>query len=479
MLAASRIVLVRGRNRGALAAQWGGVQRALHAYIRRPISRVPTNEWRSFSSSGFGRNYRDETLYETLGVSPGATAAEIRRAYIKMSKKYHPDASGNSNTHEQFSRISSAYKILSDETKRREYDNLLASQRPIDHETILNQDGAGGGMPVVEYPEVDVDKSCFVTRPSGHIIPMPPWLALLLARGGWPQSAQARRQYRPYTYPLFAVLLVLLLLFQVRSTYRHLRGLDPSIVPAWLLPPRAAKKKKKKKGEEEKGEEAKKDKPSPLPIDGAGGYFEMISAYREAIINSADDAKRAQLEARLIRFYVESRKKELIKAGASPDSFGVAAMYIQPYELEDDTRRLRFSGGLLGASAVLASRTYQMKLNPTAARGTVGFLFWMAFPLWTSSLFTPLISSLVLPYPSSTLWDWLHGNIQILCRDIGMGYGLALVYRSRGLALTSSGAFLASALVGRWMGYMSSKFITGRYFSAMQPPPPRRPSEAQ
>ena len=58
-------------------------------------------------------------LYETLGLHPGATSEEIKLAYRNKAKECHPDVGGDP---EVFKLLSMAYKILSDEEKRRRYD---------------------------------------------------------------------------------------------------------------------------------------------------------------------------------------------------------------------------------------------------------------------------------------------------------------------------------------------------------------------
>ncbi len=68
---------------------------------------------------GAGRDY-----YEVLGVSKNATDAEIKKAYRKLAKKYHPDTNaGNKEAADKFKEASEAYAVLSDSEKRKEYDN--------------------------------------------------------------------------------------------------------------------------------------------------------------------------------------------------------------------------------------------------------------------------------------------------------------------------------------------------------------------
>ncbi|TES92904.1 MAG: hypothetical protein E3J87_03645 [Candidatus Cloacimonadota bacterium] len=69
--------------------------------------------------------------YTVLGVSKSVTTGEIRKAYLVLAKKYHPDKFTDrkeaEKMHEKFSLIVKAYKTLLDHTKRTEYDKTLAS----------------------------------------------------------------------------------------------------------------------------------------------------------------------------------------------------------------------------------------------------------------------------------------------------------------------------------------------------------------
>ena len=67
-------------------------------------------------------NKRD--YYEVLGVSKDASEAEIKSAFRKLAKKYHPDVSKEPDAAEKFKEAQEAYAVLSDENKRRQYDQF-------------------------------------------------------------------------------------------------------------------------------------------------------------------------------------------------------------------------------------------------------------------------------------------------------------------------------------------------------------------
>ncbi len=69
------------------------------------------------------KDFLEKDYYKALGVSKTAKPAEIKAAYRKLARKYHPDANkGDASAEERFKEISEAYSVLSDEKRRKEYD---------------------------------------------------------------------------------------------------------------------------------------------------------------------------------------------------------------------------------------------------------------------------------------------------------------------------------------------------------------------
>ena len=66
-----------------------------------------------------------ESLYDTLGVKKGASADEIKKAYRKLARQYHPDTNqGDKSAEDRFKQVQTAYDVLSDPEKRKAYDRF-------------------------------------------------------------------------------------------------------------------------------------------------------------------------------------------------------------------------------------------------------------------------------------------------------------------------------------------------------------------
>lgn len=86
-----------------------------------------------------------KSLYDTLDVSQDASAEEIKKAYRRLARKFHPDINKDAGAEEKFKEINAAYEILSDEQKRRQYDqygdNMFGGQNF--HDFAHSQGGNG------------------------------------------------------------------------------------------------------------------------------------------------------------------------------------------------------------------------------------------------------------------------------------------------------------------------------------------------
>lgn len=104
--------------------------------------------------------YKD--YYEVLGVAREASQDEIRRAYRKLARQYHPDLNRDSDAEERFKELGEAYEVLSDPGKRERYDGLGARWRSGQDgseaggfEDFFEQQGFGGDV------EVEFDEGAF------------------------------------------------------------------------------------------------------------------------------------------------------------------------------------------------------------------------------------------------------------------------------------------------------------------------------
>ena len=85
--------------------------------------------------------------YEVLGVSKDATDAEIKSAFRKLAKKYHPDVSKEPNAAEKFKECQEAYAVLSDPSKRKQYDQF-------GHAAFQQGAGGAGGFSNFDFGDM-------------------------------------------------------------------------------------------------------------------------------------------------------------------------------------------------------------------------------------------------------------------------------------------------------------------------------------
>ena len=85
--------------------------------------------------------------YEVLGVSKEATDAEIKSAFRKLAKKYHPDVSKEPDAAEKFKECQEAYAVLSDPSKRKQYDQF-------GHAAFQQGAGGAGGFSNFDFGDM-------------------------------------------------------------------------------------------------------------------------------------------------------------------------------------------------------------------------------------------------------------------------------------------------------------------------------------
>src|SRR5690625_6696266 len=91
-----------------------------------------------------GQDWLEKDFYAALGVPKDASEADIKKAYRKLARKYHPDQNaGDANAEAKFKEVGEAYSVLSDSEKRQQYDALraMAGGRSEEHTSELQSRG--------------------------------------------------------------------------------------------------------------------------------------------------------------------------------------------------------------------------------------------------------------------------------------------------------------------------------------------------
>jgi curved DNA-binding protein len=115
--------------------------------------------------------------YKTMGVDEKATPEEIKKAYKKLARRFHPDVSKEPDAEQRFKEVGEAYEVLRDESRRREYDNMRISgamggngqfRPPPGWESATHfRDGEGGAADFSDFFEAMFGHNGSFRRPAG------------------------------------------------------------------------------------------------------------------------------------------------------------------------------------------------------------------------------------------------------------------------------------------------------------------------
>jgi DnaJ domain len=118
--------------------------------------------------------------YRTLGLRPGADAAQVREAYRRLARLHHPDRSGDNSATERMQAINRAWEILSDPARRAAHDPSMANVRP---SSSGHWSASRGGRAYWAPPPASWSTGTAGVPPYRPPVPSgeadPPWLGVL------------------------------------------------------------------------------------------------------------------------------------------------------------------------------------------------------------------------------------------------------------------------------------------------------------
>ncbi|VDM98693.1 unnamed protein product [Thelazia callipaeda] len=115
------LIIAHRFTQNVTTVQCASVKFVCYTSSARQRNFVFSNQKSAFHSSNV-RSKRD--YYEILGLKKGASAKDIKKAYYKLAKQYHPDVNKNKDANARFQEVSEAYEVLSDDQKRAQYDQF-------------------------------------------------------------------------------------------------------------------------------------------------------------------------------------------------------------------------------------------------------------------------------------------------------------------------------------------------------------------
>ncbi|KAL4237370.1 hypothetical protein ACF0H5_002088 [Mactra antiquata] len=117
------------------------------------LCRIGNFQCFSFSAGEYrGRKSKKETLYDELGVPMDASDNQIKKAYLELCKKYHPDADvKDKSLHDKFVRINAAYAVLCKPSERKSYDEALRAGFNPEPDEVRTTDNWNPNQPQYYY----------------------------------------------------------------------------------------------------------------------------------------------------------------------------------------------------------------------------------------------------------------------------------------------------------------------------------------